>query len=155
MAGDARLPLLASLRQGASLFAAAAVLACLPDVDYLPGLLRGYLNTAHQQATHGVPWVLATAAGIWLLGRAWNPARFGWRAFVFLLLLIGSHLVVDLLTEDRRHRMAFRWARRLRRLPCAVPLALLPAWDRPRARWKSGAAGHSCARLGIRIRARD
>ena len=130
MAGDARLPLLASLRQGAPLFAAAAVLGCLPDVDYLPGLLRGCLNTVHQQATHGAPWVLATAAGIWLLGRAWNPARFGWRAFVFLLLLIGSHLIVDLLTEDRLAPYGIPLGAPFAETPVRGPVALLPAWDK-------------------------
>ena len=101
LAGDVRLPLFASLRQALPLLAAGAVLACLPDVDYLPGLARGYMNTTHQQATHGVAWVLLVSAGIWLAGRAWRPAVFGGRAWLFLAVLIGSHLAIDAVTDDR------------------------------------------------------
>ena len=35
-----------------------------------------------------------------MIGRAWKPVWFGWRAFLFLLIVPGSHLVVDLFTED-------------------------------------------------------
>lgn len=130
MAGDARLPLFASLRKLAPLGAAAAVLACLPDVDYLPGLWRGYLNTTHQQITHSFAWIFLVVAGIWLLGRTWKPERFGWRAAAFILILLASHLAVDLVSEDRLAPYGFPlWA------PfsgATVPpvLNLLPAWDK-------------------------
>jgi len=130
MAGDKRLPLFSSLRKAGAILGMAALLACLPDVDYLPGLARGYLNTTHQQATHSVAWILMVSAGIWLVGRAWRPARFGGRAAAFLLILGGSHLAIDLLTEDRL-------------APYGIPLwapfsdacvpglfAGLPAWDK-------------------------
>ena len=42
MAGGSGLPLFASWRKTGAFMAAAAALACLPDVDYLPGLWRGY-----------------------------------------------------------------------------------------------------------------
>ena len=64
LAGDARLPLFASLRQAAPLLFVAAVLACLPDVDYLPGIWRGSLNTTHQQATHSAGWALLVSGGL-------------------------------------------------------------------------------------------
>ena len=101
LAGDSRLPLFASLRRAGKLLAVGAVLACLPDVDYLPGLARGYLNTAHQQITHGAAWTTLVAAGLWLAGRAWKPAWFGGRAAAFLLLVVGSHLAIDLVTAAR------------------------------------------------------
>ncbi len=77
MAGDGHLPLFASVRKAGKLLAIAVVLACLPDLDYLPGLMRGYLNTTHQQATHSLAWVLLVSAGLWSVGRAWKPTWFG------------------------------------------------------------------------------
>ena len=64
MAGDASLPLFASMKKALPVLFAAAVLACLPDVDYLPGLARGYMNTTHQQATHSLAWVGLVSAGL-------------------------------------------------------------------------------------------
>jgi membrane-bound metal-dependent hydrolase YbcI (DUF457 family) len=100
LAGDAHLPLPASLRKAAPLLFAGAILACLPDVDYLPGLLRGSLNTAHQGISHSLLWVCWVAVGIWMLGRAIRPAWFGGRTALFLLIVMGSHLLIDLCTED-------------------------------------------------------
>jgi len=100
LAGDARLPLFASLRKAAPLLFAGAILACLPDVDYIPGLVRGDLNTAHQGISHSLLWVGGVAAGIWMIGRALRPAWFGARAALFLLIVIGSHLLIDLCTQD-------------------------------------------------------
>lgn len=130
LAGDAGLPLFASLRKVAGLLAAGAVLACLPDVDYLPGMVRGYLNTTHQQATHSVAWVLLVSAGLWLVGRAWKPAWFGRRAAAFLVILIGSHLAVDLVTEDRLAPYGIPLAAPFSDRPVAAPFAWLPAWDK-------------------------
>lgn len=128
MAGDARLPLFASVRKAAPLLLAGAVLACLPDVDYLPGLWRGYLNTTHQQATHSVAWVLVVSAGLWLVGRARQPARFGWRAAVFLLVLIGSHLAIDLVTEDGFAPYGIPLWAPLADVRVQAPFSLLPMW---------------------------
>ena len=99
-AGDASLPLFASLRKAGWAIAAGAALACLADVDYVPGLLRGYMNTTHQQATHGIGWALEVALGTWLVGRALKPQRFGWRTLVLLLAAAGSHLAIDWITAD-------------------------------------------------------
>ena len=130
LAGDARLPLFASLRKAWPWVLAGVVLACLPDVDYLPGLWRGYLNTTHQQATHGAAWVLMVSAGIWLVGRAWRPAWFGRRAALFLLVLIGSHLAIDLLTEDRMAPYGIPLGAPFSAEFVRGPFALLPAWDK-------------------------
>ena len=130
MAGDARLPLFASLRKAAPLGAAAAVLACLPDVDYLPGLWRGYLNTTHQQMAHSFAWVLLVAAGIWLLGQAWKPERFGWRAAAFILVIISSHLVIDLVSADRLAPYGFPLWAPFSNTPVRASFELLPAWDK-------------------------
>ena len=130
MAGDGRLPLFVFLRKSWGLLAAAALLAGLPDVDYLPGLLRGALNTTHQQATHSLAWALLASVGFWLAGRTGWSAWFGWRAAAFILILIGSHLAVDLVTEDRLapYGLPLLWPFTNR--PFLAPFALLPAWDK-------------------------
>ena len=129
MAGGKGLPLFASGRQTGAYLAVAAGLACLPDVDYLPGLLRGYLNTTHQQATHSVAWVLLAAFGIWLVGRAWKPAWFGRRALALVLVLIGSHLAIDWVTADHFAPYGFPlWAPFSK--ACTLGPAWLPAWDK-------------------------
>ncbi len=130
MAGDKRLPLFASLKKFLPLAAAAVALACLPDVDYLPGLWRGYLNTTHQQATHSIVWVLLASAGLWLAGRGWRPARFGWRAAAFIVVLVTSHLGIDLVTEDRLAPYGFPLWWPFSDAPVRAPFALLPAWDK-------------------------
>ena len=130
LAGDARLPLFSSVRKAWPWLLAGVVLACLPDVDYLPGLWRGYLNTTHQQATHGVAWVLTTSGGIWLVGRALKPAWFGGRMLAFLLILIGSHLAIDLLTEDRMAPYGIPLGAPFSEATVRGPFALLPAWEK-------------------------
>lgn len=128
LAGERRLPLLASIRKAWPLLLAGAVLACLPDVDYLPGLWRGYLNTTHQQATHSVAWVLLAAAGIWLVGRVWKPRMFSWRAALFLLILIGSHLAIDLVTADYFAPYGIPLWAPFSMVRVQASFALLPAW---------------------------
>ena len=129
MAGGKGLPLFASGRRTAAYLAVGTVLACLPDVDYLPGLLRGYLNTTHQQATHSLAWVLLAAFGIWLLGRAVQPAWFGKRTLALLLMLIGSHLAIDWITADHFAPYGFPlWAPFSE--ACTLGPAWLPAWDK-------------------------
>ncbi len=128
LAGDARLPLFVSLRKAAPVLLAGAFLACLPDVDYLPGIWRGYLNTTHQQATHSVVWVLLVSAGIWLTGRACKPVWFGWRAAVFLLVLIGSHLAIDLVTADGFAPYGIPLWAPFTDARVQAPFSLLPMW---------------------------
>ncbi|MGD9613605.1 MAG: metal-dependent hydrolase [Kiritimatiellia bacterium] len=130
MAGDARLPLFASVRKAGPWLLAGGVLACLPDVDYLPGLARGYLNTTHQQATHSVAWVLLAALGIWLVGRARRPAGFGGRTLAFLLILIGSHLAIDLVTADHFAPYGIPLGAPFSDVYVRGPVALLPAWEK-------------------------
>ena len=130
MAGDGRLPLFASWRKAGPLLFAAAILACLPDVDYLPGIWRGQLNAVHQQATHSLGWVLLASAGLWLTGRAWRPAVFGWRAGTFILVLVSSHLAIDLVTVDTRAPIGIPLWAPLSDDPVHAPFALLPAWSK-------------------------
>ena len=129
-AGDGRLPPFAFLRKNWGLLLAGVGLACLPDVDYLPGLWRGYLNTTHQQATHSVAWVLLVCTGLWLAGRAWKPERCGWRAAAFLLILVGSHLAIDLVTQDRLAPYGIPLGWPFLDGTWQAPWSWLPAWDK-------------------------
>lgn len=107
---------------------AGALWACLPDVDYLPGWLSGDLNRFHQQITHSLLWVALAAGGLWLAGRCVRPAQFGGRTALLLLLVIGSHLAVDLVTMDRRPPVGIPLYWPLSARPVHGPLVLLPAW---------------------------
>ena len=129
-AGDLRLPLFASLKKAWKLLAVGAVLACLPDVDYLPGLARGYLNTTHQQFTHSLAWAALVPAGLWGVGRAFAPERFGGRMAVFMLILVGSHLAIDLMTVDRMAPYGLPLWAPFSAVPVRGPWAWLPAWDK-------------------------
>ena len=129
-AGDAGLPLFASLEKVWKLLVVGVVLACLPDVDYVPGLMRGYLNTTHQQFTHGVAWVLLSSSGLWWVGKAFAPDRFGGRALVFLWVVVGSHLAIDLMTVDRLAPYGLSLWAPFSETVVRGPWAWLPAWDK-------------------------
>jgi membrane-bound metal-dependent hydrolase YbcI (DUF457 family) len=130
LAGDGRLPLFAWFRRAWRLWLGAVVLACLPDIDYLPGLVQGNLNAFHQYSTHSVAWVLLVAGGLWLLGRAWRGARCGARVGAFLVILIGSHLAIDLVTEDRSAPYGLPLAWPVSEARLHAPFDLLPAWEK-------------------------
>ena len=77
----------------------AVLLANLPDVDYVPGILTGDLNAYHHQYTHTLGWVLLVTGGVWLIWRAWRPET-GMREAVFVFACLMSHLVADWFTDD-------------------------------------------------------
>jgi len=130
-AGDARLPLIPSLRSAAPWLAAGAALACLPDIDYLPGLLwLGNLNAVHQRGTHSLAVVLAACAVLWLAGRVLQPSRFGVRAALFLFLLVGSHLAIDLVTADYSEPVGMPLWAPVSDRPVHAPFSWLPAWSK-------------------------
>ena len=130
LAGDARLPLFAFVRNAWKMLGIAAALACLPDVDFLPGLLAGDLNAFHQKSTHSATWVLLVSAGLWLAGRAWKPRWFRGRAAAFIVLLVGSHLAIDLVTEDRSAPYGIPLWAPFSEVAVQAPVVLLPAWDK-------------------------
>ena len=73
------------------------VLANIPDLDYLFGIPAANLNLYHHTVTHTAIWVLILALGVWACG--W-PDR-SWKALLFVLCLVGSHLLADIFTQDR------------------------------------------------------
>ena len=119
---------------------AAAILACLPDLDYLPGLLRGNWNLYHQGPTHSLLFLLlATAAALLLLQLL--PA--GWRSRASLpsptprvaalvFALIASHLAIDWMTQDFRPPIGCPWLWPLSDHPFHAPFAFIPAWKKLR-----------------------
>lgn len=82
-------------------YGAAVVLANVPDLDYVPGLLAGDLNAWHHGPSHAVLWVVAVAVAVGLATCAALPGRFV-TAMGFSLLMMGSHLAADWLTLDIR-----------------------------------------------------
>ncbi len=76
-----------------------AVLANLPDADFLPGVLVGDASRFHRQGTHTLlaTLVVALACALWLRWRSGaqpgDAARFGTLAFI----VYGSHLALDML----------------------------------------------------------
>ncbi|NLB66277.1 MAG: metal-dependent hydrolase [Lentisphaerae bacterium] len=132
LAADARPPWQRALRRAAPLMFAGSALANLPDLDYLPGLLSGELNIAHQQVTHSLLWVVLASVAIWLAGRAWRPGLFGARAFWLILLLIGSHLAIDLITADRSPPYGIPLWASFSEAHVQSPFTLLPAWEKTR-----------------------
>jgi membrane-bound metal-dependent hydrolase YbcI (DUF457 family) len=76
-----------------------ATIACLPDLDVIPGLLVGSLAMFHRSATHSILAALIFALIAGQVFRWWRwqvSVRFS----VLLFLLYGSHLLLDCLTLD-------------------------------------------------------
>jgi inner membrane protein len=75
-----------------------AAVACLPDLDIVPGLLIGRLNAFH----HGVSHSFAAAAVFSLLTSLLliRTRLISLKLSVLLFLVYGSHLILDFLTLD-------------------------------------------------------
>ncbi len=86
-----------------------AVLANLPDVDFLPGFLAGIPNMYHHHQTHSLGFAVLIA----MLGGAiaWFWQRRFWPGFGLVFAAVGSHLALDLLTQDFSdpHGMMLLW----------------------------------------------
>lgn len=77
----------------------AAILANLPDSDFIPGFLLGDINGIHHQATHSIGYVLFLGVAAYMLSRLGKIGDSLWVAFV-VVVLVGSHLAIDWVTED-------------------------------------------------------
>ena len=58
------------------------------------------------------------------------PQRTNWRAAVFILVLVGSHLAIDLATEDHRFPYGIPLWAPFSGATVRGPAALLPAWNK-------------------------
>ena len=74
------------------------VLANLPDLDFLPGLLLGDLRSFHHQATHSLAAVAAVTLSSIAIASWWKLDRFAWGTWGGSVYL--SHVVLDLLVDD-------------------------------------------------------
>ena len=99
---------------------AAVLVANLPDLDFVPGLLVGDPNRYHQQITHTL--LFATVLGLLAALGACLTRTARWRSIhpgylgLGVTLLCTSHIVLDALTKDNEP-------------PVGVPL-LWPLLDR-------------------------
>ena len=77
------------------------VIANLPDVDFLPGLIAGTPNLYHHGASHSLGAALIVASG--LAGLAYIAKKsYPLRNFVLFWGLYMSHVLVDFLCHDGR-----------------------------------------------------
>ncbi len=76
-------------------------LANAPDLDFIPGILRGTPNMYHHGISHSIGFGLMFALVAGALISLRGGKRFG-REFLFMFALYGSHLVLDLLSMDGR-----------------------------------------------------
>ncbi len=77
----------------------AVLLANMPDIDYLIGIPLGNLNVGHHLHVHSIGWVFLVAIAAWIILRRRYPGS-ALGLFVLLILLIGGHLLADVLTAD-------------------------------------------------------
>ncbi|MEK7730139.1 MAG: metal-dependent hydrolase [candidate division KSB1 bacterium] len=86
-----------------------ALLANLPDLDFLPGFLAGFPNRYHHHELHS----LGFAALMGLMGGLVYLRMAGkfWACFLPIFFAVSSHLLLDLLTEDFSdpHGMMLLW----------------------------------------------
>ncbi len=75
-----------------------ALLANLPDIDFLPGYLEGFPNRYHHHEIHslGFAVLMGLVGGLVYLRMA---GKF-WAYFLPIFFAVSSHLLLDLLTED-------------------------------------------------------
>ncbi len=77
-----------------------AVLANLPDIDFLPGFLLGNPNRFH----HGFVHSLGAAVAVGFLGALYFRRRYGrfWPYFGLIAATYYSHLILDFFNQDMR-----------------------------------------------------
>jgi membrane-bound metal-dependent hydrolase YbcI (DUF457 family) len=76
-----------------------AAVACLPDLDVVPGIMVGQLNRFHHGVSHSFTAAIIFALGVGLLFKWWigkRSLKFGALCF----LLYSSHVILDFLSLD-------------------------------------------------------
>jgi membrane-bound metal-dependent hydrolase YbcI (DUF457 family) len=83
---------------GWALFFLAVVVANLPDLDFVPGILLGNSNTFHRAASHSL---LATLLVPALIAVVWRlRTRHFWAPFTACVVAYGSHVLLDTIVPD-------------------------------------------------------
>lgn len=92
---------LEAVRQKWKLLVAVGLLACLPDLDYIPGLFVGDWNKYHHYHVHSLGWCVLMTVSLCLIIRiVRTELKLRWA--VFILICLSSHLVLDLMCVDQR-----------------------------------------------------
>ena len=73
-----------------------AIMACLPDIDFLPGILIGNMNYYHHKGTHSIFFAFVASLIVWAVLRKKNGMVF----CVLTFILILSHLAIDYIAID-------------------------------------------------------
>lgn len=84
-----------------------AILAILPDLDFLPGMLGREPNKYHGSISHGLAAAFVTGAAAGTLaglrhGKPWHTAAGA-------TLIYGSHLLLDALGKEQEDGMPLLW----------------------------------------------
>ncbi|RPH83056.1 MAG: metal-dependent hydrolase [Desulfobacteraceae bacterium] len=110
------------------LYGLVAAASLAPDLDFIPGLFLGNPNRFHQTVSHslGMAFVLALGFGAILRLRYTGSSWLKWSSL--LLVLIGSHLLLDFFTEDYRPPHWFSPFLAFFRNPADLPSAHFPSF---------------------------
>ena len=76
-----------------------ATIACVPDLDLIPGLFVGKLAQFHHGASHSFAAAAIFSVGVLLLLK-WRTGKFLLNFFLLSFLLYSSHAVLDFFTLD-------------------------------------------------------
>lgn len=76
-----------------------AVIACLPDLDVIPGFFVGRLGQFHHGITHSFAAAAIFLIFAWLFFR-WRARVISLNLSILIFLLYASHVVLDFVTLD-------------------------------------------------------
>jgi inner membrane protein len=76
-----------------------AAVACVPDLDLIPGLLFGRLAQFHHGISHSFAAAAFFSLAVLLVWRG-RPENYAWRTFAISFVLYSSHVILDFLTLD-------------------------------------------------------
>lgn len=80
--------------------AAAVVVANMPDLDFLPGMLVGWPSKYHHGASHSIGATVIAALALTLLAKVTDRNRTFHRHAIFFGACYFSHIVIDYFTVD-------------------------------------------------------
>lgn len=97
-----------------------------PDLDFIPGLLLGDPSRYHQTLSHSLGMALVLALGFGTILRLLKTGLSWANWSGLLLLLIGSHLLLDFFTADYRPPFGFPLFWPFSEIPHTSPLPIFP-----------------------------
>jgi inner membrane protein len=109
------------------LYGLVAAASLAPDLDFIPGLLLGDPNRFHQTVSHSLALALVLALGFGAILRLRYTGSSWVKWCGLLLVLIGSHLLLDFCTEDHRPPIGFPSFWPFSDTPQTSPLPIFPA----------------------------